>query len=402
MSNDKLALYLSAEKHRLAKNISRAIKIYEQILEIEPDDLGILKKLTGLYVSENISDKAAALYKTIARIQMQKERIEFAFDAVRKALELTPDDKEAASLLEEIEESQKVDIEVEAGEDTPNIEEAEVPPIKLETPLFKDLNDEQLESIIKVITPLKIPKETNVFKEGDLSNSLYIISDGSFEVRTNISISQDTNTENVFSVLTPGHFFGEFAFLTGCPRVATVQASEDSIVYQLTKEDLDDIIKQFPEVEDRLFLFYKSRALDLVLAKSPLFKDISVDERREMLELFVLKKFNAGEYIIKEGQKDDSLYLIKKGELRVETSNLKGKKVFLSTLGQHQFFGEISYLTGLPRTADVIAATDCEILLIGKEDLQNIISTHPNIEKVLKQFQQHRALSTAQTLTKDH
>ncbi|MBN2382462.1 cyclic nucleotide-binding domain-containing protein [bacterium] len=399
MNNDKLALYLSAEKYRLAKNMTKAIKLYREIVEIEPDDLGILKKLTAIYEKEHQNPEAAEMYEKIARVYLDRAQPDLALEMAQKSLELDPGNRGASEIAHDIKNKQKEAEQAKAPAVVPKERpvEPEVPPIRLDTPLFKDMNEEQLEMIVKVIIPLKMLKGTRVFEEGELSNSLYIISEGSFEVRTKVS-SVDEEHDTVFSVLTPGHFFGEFAFLTNCPRVATVTAREDSLVYQLTKENLDEIIKQYPEVEERLFLFYKSRALDLVLAKSPLFRGISIEERREMLELFVLKKFKSGDYLIREGQKDDNLFLIKKGELRVETTTHKDKKVFLNTLGQHQFFGEISFLTGLPRTADVIAVTDCEILLIGKEDLETLIIKHPHIEEVLKRFQNYRAVSTAEKL----
>jgi len=409
MSNDKLALYLSAEKYRLSKNIPKAIELLKKILAIEPDDLGILKKLTTLYEKENMLQEASAMYLTTATVYQQRHDKAAARDAVDKALKLTPENPAALDLLktfdavvppQEKEGPGKPDAKPDPPVPDVKTPPDDIPPVKLDTHLFKDLTEEQLESIVNVITPLKILKGTCVFEEGELSNSLYIISEGSFEVRTNVTVPGNEKQNTIFSILTPGQFFGEFAFLTNCPRVATVRAREDSLVYQLSKEDLNAIIKQFPVVEDRLFLFYKSRALDLVLTKSALFGGIAVAERRELLELFVLKKYKTGEYIITEGQKDDHLFLIKKGELRVETTNPQGKKVFLSTLSQHQFFGEISFLTGLPRTADVLAITDCEILLISKEDLETIIIKHPNIEKVLKQYHQHRAISTAETLTR--
>ncbi|MFC1849757.1 cyclic nucleotide-binding domain-containing protein [candidate division CSSED10-310 bacterium] len=396
MSDSKIALYLAAEKYRLGKNYKKAIEKYRESLRIEPGDLAIIKKLSGLLEKENRDEEAAESYLYMARVLVEKENLEDAIATVQRALALKPDNPTGVTLLQELQEEATIPIDVvdEEDDDQDQIKDLETPPVQLDTPLFKDLNEEQLETIINVITTQKVSQDTIIFQEGDTSDSLYIVSEGSVEVRTKVAREDDAKKDTVFSVLESGQFFGEFAFLTGKPRVATVTAREDSVIYTLTKTDLDDIIKKYPEVESRLFLFYKSRALDLVLAKSELFHSFAVEERRELLERFILKKYAAGDLIIREGQEDDNLFLIKKGTLRVETTKAKGQKIVLGTLEQHQFFGEISFLTRVPRTADVVADTDAELLYIGREDLEQIITKHPHVKNTLEQFQQSRAMET--------
>lgn len=398
MSDTKLALYLSAEKYRMGKLYKKAVKKYQAMEELDPNDLGILKKLALCYGKLGNSDEEASTYLRMARIQKRNDKPELCKALIEKTLALKSDFPDAVKMLKELEETIAIE-KSETISDKIEIQEIETPPVKLETPLFKNLNDDQLESIIKVISTLKITKGMDVFKEGDSSYSLYIIKEGKFDVKTSITSETKIVKQNILSQLTKGFFFGEFAFLTGTPRVATVTASEDSVIYELTKENLEKLIKTNPEIEDRLFLFYKSRALDLVLAKSPLFNSVPAKERQVMLEEFVLKKYKKGEIIIKEGQKSGSLFLIKNGEVSVETTSPKGKQVFLNKIGKHQFFGEISFLTDLPRTATVTAFTDCELLLIGKEDLLRIVEKFPNIRKVLTNFQQHRAMSTVEKLS---
>lgn len=408
MDKSKLALYLTAEKYRLGKGYTRAIRLYQEILAIDEDDLGVLKKLALCHEKNNEPEKAIPVYYQMANIHEKGKDVDNALAALEKAREISPDKEETLNRIEQLQQKKEalvaeteasVSDDVIAMDDGKKIQELQTPPVRFETPLFKDLNEEQWDSIIELIIPLQMPAGTIVFHEGDSSSSLYIVREGSFEVSTSVSETSDSPEEAVFSVLGPGQFFGEFAFLTGKPRVATVKAQEDSVVYQLTKEALDSLVSKYKEIEDRLFLFYKSRALDLVLAKSKLFSAIPATERREMLEWFVMQKFKAGDTVVAEGQKGDDIYLIKKGEVRVETSSPEGDQIVLSILGQHQFFGEVSFLSGRPRTANVIASTDCEILTIGREDLEKIIVKYPQIEKILRNYQARRAQSTLEKLT---
>jgi cAMP-dependent protein kinase regulator len=55
------------------------------------------------------------------------------------------------------------------------------------------------------------------------------------------------------------------------------------------------------------------------------------------------------------------------------------------------FFGEISILSGKPRTATVTAATHCELLELDRSTLDEITKTHPHVQSVLEEFYIQRA-----------
>ena len=63
-------------------------------------------------------------------------------------------------------------------------------------------------------------------------------------------------------------------------------------------------------------------------------------------------------------------------------------------LEEGDFFGEISILTGEPRTATVTTVTSCELLELDRPALNSIIETHPNVLEVLREFHKRRAEST--------
>ena len=64
----------------------------------------------------------------------------------------------------------------------------------------------------------------------------------------------------VLAELGPGEFFGEVAVLTGRPRTATILAREPVTVIEITRDDLDGVVRDFPEVKAVLERFYRQRA----------------------------------------------------------------------------------------------------------------------------------------------
>lgn len=125
----------------------------------------------------------------------------------------------------------------------------------------------------------------------------------------------------------------------------------------------------------------------------PLFSSLTPEEFAEVVEHMTHFRYPAGYRIVKEGDTGNSVYLISEGTVQVVTKFGK-REVFLSELKDNDFFGEVSFLTGDPRTASVIAKTDTEILELRGEDLTRIIQQYPRVREVLEDFYKARIKDT--------
>ena len=67
------------------------------------------------------------------------------------------------------------------------------------------------------------------------------------------------------------------------------------------------------------------------------------------------------------------------GVLEVRANTTDGGSYVMETLGKGQIFGEMGFLSSRPRTADVVAVTDAEILLITREFLEKITTEKPAV-----------------------
>ena len=123
---------------------------------------------------------------------------------------------------------------------------------------------------------------------------------------------------------------------------------------------------------------------------SPLFKDFSVDEMVAVIQGLNLITFEAGDIILTEGDPGDSLYMLTSGTVKAVKRNAAGKQVAVSEMTEGAFFGEISILTGQPRTATVVATSHCELLELDRTTLDSIVGTHPHVRQVLEQFSNER------------
>ncbi|MBP1715104.1 MAG: regulatory subunit-like protein [Deltaproteobacteria bacterium] len=253
-------------------------------------------------------------------------------------------------------------------------------------PLFSDLKKEEFLRLMPKIQARPLSQGEFACRQGDPGNSLFVISRGKVAVSR-----EDPERGKIFlNTLQEGDFFGEFAFFAQSPRTATVEALEETEILEILKGDLDDMVREFPAVSRILWNFYRERVADTLVATSALFRSFTPPERKRLLQMFIPQEFPAGALILQEGQPGDSLYLIKKGEVEVFTRDVRGAILPLARLREGDFFGEISLITGRPRTASVLARQAVELLRLPREDFNQILKTHPEILSILEEFLRYR------------
>lgn len=133
--------------------------------------------------------------------------------------------------------------------------------------------------------------------------------------------------------------------------------------------------------------------------KSPLFEVLNDVEREALVKEMELESHEEGSVIINEGDPGASMYVITSGEVKVYTRGAgKAGTVYLAKLAEGDFFGEVSVLTGKPRTATITASRPTELLRLDKDKLDNALSTYPGIRKVLDDFYRRRATHTVEAM----
>ncbi|UCG78269.1 MAG: cyclic nucleotide-binding domain-containing protein [Nitrospirota bacterium] len=120
------------------------------------------------------------------------------------------------------------------------------------------------------------------------------------------------------------------------------------------------------------------------------FKD---EEIWEIMSRAETRKYSDGETIVQEGDTGDSMYIIKSGSVKV-VAHILGREIDLASLSKGDLFGEVAYLTGRPRTANVIAAEDSEIYEIGRALLDDIVERRPEIMSNFNEIYNERVKDT--------
>ena len=134
--------------------------------------------------------------------------------------------------------------------------------------------------------------------------------------------------------------------------------------------------------------------------QSPLFGDFSREELIAVMRGLNLLSYEPGEIIMTEGEPGSSLYVLTTGVVRAYVINSFGSNTQVRSMEEGEFFGEISLLTGRPRTATITAAIHCELLELDRKTLDDIAKDHPHVMDVVKEFHDQRSGSTDEMMAR--
>jgi small-conductance mechanosensitive channel/CRP-like cAMP-binding protein len=114
------------------------------------------------------------------------------------------------------------------------------------------------------------------------------------------------------------------------------------------------------------------------IAKVDLLSTLEPGEREQLARGLHEKRFAAGEAILRQGQPGDSMFIIASGRVQVSLgqSNLN---TTLASLAAGDFVGEMSLMTGEPRSATCLAATDVLCYELDHATLQSVLTSRPAI-----------------------
>src|SRR5881296_2112373 len=130
-----------------------------------------------------------------------------------------------------------------------------------------------------------------------------------------------------------------------------------------------------------------------ILRGEPLFECLSDEQLNHLVKQARLNYFGRGEPVIEEGAAGDSMFVLLRGAANVSVSK-NGSTIQVATLGAGDCFGEMSLLTGEPRSATVRADGDCYVMEIGKPVMAEVLRDAPSCLEKLSELLARRKMET--------
>ena len=117
-----------------------------------------------------------------------------------------------------------------------------------------------------------------------------------------------------------------------------------------------------------------------VVASTPVLSALPADVHQALAEAAAERPYATGEVIVREGDPGQSMFLVCAGRVSI-TLGADAREVAVTSAGG--YFGEMSLLTGDPRTATVRAKEDCTVLEIGADAFASFIRSRPDTVDLL-------------------
>jgi serine/threonine protein phosphatase PrpC/CRP-like cAMP-binding protein len=177
--------------------------------------------------------------------------------------------------------------------------------------MFRNITDDQRETIFGVMEPIPVKAGTWVIKQGTFGDRFYIIDEGTFEVRILGEGEADDGTGgaliHVYEGSVAKHLhpcFGELALMYSAPRSASIIARTDGNLWGLHRSAFRQVLAQAQGTR---------KELSKTVASIPLFKGLSEEETSKVASAFDEIAFGRGENIVEQGHYGESMYVITSG-----------------------------------------------------------------------------------------
>ncbi|XP_076067395.1 cGMP-dependent protein kinase for isoform X2 [Oratosquilla oratoria] len=239
----------------------------------------------------------------------------------------------------------------------------------LENDFLKNLEMGQVKEIVESMYNVDSAAGDIIIKEGEVGSMLYIMEDGRVEV---------SKEGKHLCYMSPGKVFGELAILYNCQRTATIKANTKCKLWAIDR-------KCFQTIMMRTGLIRQAEYTNF-LKSVPTFSSMPEETLIKIADVLEEKDYMQGDYIIRQGARGDTFFIISKGRVRVtmrDAGSLEEK--YIRTLSKGEFFGEKALQGEDIRTANIIAddADGVTCLVIVRESFNQLIG---NLEQIRTRY----------------
>lgn len=383
----------SAAANILQGRPAEALADYRKVVELSPLDSAARLKVAELLAQLGHRADAVREFHHLAIHYAAEGQLIHAMAACKLILAIDPNHQETQENLASLSAMQNAEERHHSREDSGPAAAAE-PRKPTPTPLFSRLPRDIFVALLGLLEMRRIPGGEPIITEGAHGNSMFILVEGTVRVVH----TPENAPPRTLAELSDGSFFGEMGLISDAPRMASVIATRDCTLLEVTREMLTQLTTRFPSLEQVVLQFYKDRLLDNLMQSNPIFRPLPEEQKRAIAERFQSRTVEPGTVLLQQGQRSQALYLLLRGRCSVVHQDPEGGERPYPEMTEGAIFGEISLLLDLRVTATVRAATQCLLLVLDPETVKERVLPHPEVRRNLTRLSRERLDRTAAML----
>jgi cAMP-dependent protein kinase regulator len=374
--------------------LEEALAGYRRVVETAPEDLSSRQKVAELLQRLGRTREALETYETVATAWARQGWLLRAIAMCKVILQLEPGHGRTQQMLAQLYAKHLAPAPQVVSTQAPVVSEpavaraGELPRI----PLFSQLGREAFVAMLEGLELRTFQPGESIVTEGEAGHSMFAVVEGRVEVVRQLEGSK----RRAVAAMGEGDFFGEMALLSEGPRLASVVAAERTVVLELTRARVEQLVQRHPSVGEVLQAFHQERLLANVLRSNPLLSALAPAQREALARAFQLVSVQAGQTLLVQGQQGEALHLLLRGRCRVTHQHPDGREIAYPQLREGDVFGELSLLLGLPATATVRTETACTLLRLDRTSSERHILSQPGVREAFSRLIAERLGRTAQ------
>ena len=227
--------------------------------------------------------------------------------------------------------------------------------------------------IIKKVKCYEVQAQELIFQAGQPGSCFFVVSSGRLEVQSG----------NEKRVLGPGKSFGELALIDDRPRKATVRTLEPCVLWGL---DRVTFMKSLKRIRVRDYEENKNfiNSVNIISILTPA-------QKEALLSALVTQRWKSSQIVIKEGDNNDMLYIVKEGIAICNPDKSDSREIH-----KGDYFGEQALLYQTLHKTTIIAATDLVLLSISRKSLVEVLGS--TLDQILYRNTQKQAFEKNEIL----
>lgn len=219
-------------------------------------------------------------------------------------------------------------------------------------PIFSSMSDAELQAIIDAPenSLQEFESKQIVIREMEIAECMYVILEGSVEV--SLRGADNFGREIVIATLRAGDFFGEQALAentTTGRRSASVRCQQAAKLFRIDKKHVRLGLKRDTAGNEDATITRtsaKDREVRDLVTKMRLFQSLTEAELSSIGTWTEVIKVGPGDFVLKESEKADCLYVVLEGTVEIFTLDDDGKVSILATHQRGSYFGEQALMPG--------------------------------------------------------
>ena len=167
-------------------------------------------------------------------------------------------------------------------------------------------------------------------------------------------------------------------------RLSTVRAAVNTVCLVTSREGVDSFLETLTESQRDFVEMTMGSAMSKNLTGIDFLKDVPDRKLQILSNLLIYVPLRKGEVLFQEGSLGSEMYIVYQGGCqavakRIDEETGESHDVVLNSFQEGDFFGEISLIMDMPRTASIIASEDTLVLELRKDDFHNFLKLTPNL-----------------------